>query len=210
MREIGLFRGMAAIGLLLLFSGLTFSEGRVAASRWTSSSPKADGLDEEWPSDYLYYDKESDVDYAFRNDGRNLYIHLVVRNSKPLSSIEATGIAIYGYPAEAKQRNNGARFIKRTVKADRFIAMLESQGRVLTEEEKKELRAKPQHPIFMAVAIDREGETLGANKRQANVDPPAFGMTKQADAAIYEFRIPLASHELTPAGVGAEPGPKNS
>lgn len=194
------------MALLFLLPGLGISQGSVTASTWAESSPKVDGLDEEWRSDSLSNDKSSAVDYAFRNDGRNLYLLLVVPNREPLLSLEATGLALYAYPAESRQRGNGVRFVTINIKSERFIAILESQGGQLTEEEKVNLLMKPQHPVFVAVAVDKKGNTLGLVRPSADADPPAFAAATQADAATFEFRVPLASPEATPAGIGAKPG----
>jgi hypothetical protein len=110
-----------------------------AESRWTASPLKVDGLNNEWQSDNLYSKKKPDVNYAFKNDGRNLYILFVFKNSKSLNSTEATGMAIYCSPERTKQKNKGIRFIKENI-------------------------------------------------------------------VTYEFKIPLASHALYPAGIGAGPG----
>jgi hypothetical protein len=197
---------LAGIGWLLLFAGFGFSEDPVAQSQWTASPLQLDGLAEEWRSDSLLHVKKIDLDYGFRNDGRNLYILLVFRNPKSLSSIDAVGITISGSPEGTEHNNNKVRFIKKTLTADQFIAMLEYQGAHLTGEKKEELRRRPQHPVLAAYAVDKKGKILSPTGSATGVEPPAFQTTKQENGVTYEFRIPLASREVYPAGIEAEPG----
>jgi len=206
MREDGLFIGLIGIGLLLFLIGFAFSDDMMAQSQWTASPLKVDGLDEEWLSDNLYFEKKANVNFAFRNDGRNLYILFVFRNPKSLSTIDATGMTIYCSPEGIKQKNNGIIFIKKNIPADQFITLLENQGTLLTEEEKGLFRFRSQYPIFEAYAIDNTEKILMPAGPQPDVEPPAFRAAKKENIVTYEFRIPLASRERHPAGIGAEPG----
>lgn len=207
MRKSGLLASLVGVGAFLLCSGFAFPDDMMAKSKWTASSLKVDGRDEEWRTDRLYLGEKVNVVYAFRNDARNLYILFVVKNLKYLSSIDATGIAIYLGPEGTKRKSGGVRFIKKIVPADQFIALLENQGTPLTEQEKAELRTRPQHPIFEAYLVDKKGKII---KRpvgpKTDVEPPAFSASKQGNIVTYEFRIPLASRGLSSAGIGAEPG----
>jgi hypothetical protein len=206
MRQSLFFMVLAGIGWFLLFAGFGFSEDPVAISQWTASPLLLDGLAEEWRADPLLHEKKIDLDYGFRNDGRNLYILLVFRNPKFLSSIDAVGITISSSPEGIKNRNNGVKFLKKILKADQFIALLENQGAHLTGEEKEELRRRPQHPVSAAYAVDKKGKILSPTGSATGVEPPAFQTTKQENLVTYEFQIPLASREVYPAGIGAEPG----
>lgn len=206
MRPSRIFVALAGIVGFLLFSGICFSEDPVAQSQWTSSPLLLDGLAEEWRADSLLHEKKIDLDYGFRNDGQNLYILLVFRNPKFLSSIDAAGMTISCSLVGTKPNNNSVRFIKKTLTADQFIAMLEYQGVHLTGEKKEELRRQPQHPVFAACAVDKKGKILSPAAPATDVELPAFQATKQENGVTYEFRMPLASREVYPAGIGAEPG----
>ena len=207
MRKGGLLASLVGIGVFLFCSGFAFSDDTMAKSKWTASSLKVDGLDEEWSADHLYLGEKVNIGCAFRNDARNLYILFVFKNLKYLSSIDATGIAIYLGPEGMKRKNSGVRFIKKIVPADQFIAMSENQGTPLTEEEKAELRKRPQHPIFEAYLVDKKGKIIKQPAGpKTDVEPPGFSATKQGNIVTYEFRIPLESRELSPAGISADPG----
>jgi hypothetical protein len=207
MRKSALRASLVGLGVFLLYSGFAFSNEQRAKSKWAAAVVKVDGLDEDWRADHLDLGEKANVAYAFRNDAQNLYILFVFKNLKYLSSIDATGIAIYLGPEGMKRKDSGVRFIKKIVPADQFIAMLENQGTPLTEGEKAELRTQPQHPIYEAYSLDKKGKIIKQPAGpKTDVEPPAFCATKQGRIVIYEFRIPLASSELTPAGIGAEPG----
>jgi hypothetical protein len=207
MRKGGLLASLVGIGLSLLCAGFAFSDEQIAKSKWAASFLKVDGLDEEWRADHLNLGEKVNVAYAFRNDAQDLYILFVFKNLKYLSSIDATGIAIYLGPEGTKRKDSGVRFIKKIVSADRFIAMLENQGTPLTEQEKAELRTRPQHPIFEAYSVDKNGKIIQQPAGpKTDAEPPAFSATKQGNIVTYEFRIPLASRELSPAGISADPG----
>jgi hypothetical protein len=205
MKKTVLCAGLIGIGLVLFISGFSFSNDQKAASQWTASPLKVDGRNDEWGSDNLYSEKKLDVSYAFKNDGRNLYVLFVFRNPKSLNSIEATGMTIYCSAEGVNQKNNSIRFIKASVPVDQFITLLEHQGKVLTEEDKGFLRTRSQYPVFEAYAIDRGGKVIVPAEPQPDVEPPAFCAAKKENIVTYEFRIPLASGAPYLAGIGAEP-----
>jgi hypothetical protein len=206
MRQNAVLIVMAELGLMLLFSGFALSEDPVALSQWTSSPLQLDGLAEEWKTDSLLHEKKLDLDYGFRNDGRNLYILLAFKNPKFLSSIDTMGIKISGSPVGTKPNDSGFRFIKKTLTADQFIAMLEYQGVRLTGDKKEELRRQSRHPVYAAFAVDKKGKILSPSGSVTDVNPPAFQTQRQGNLSTYEFRIPLASRKASPAGIEAEPG----
>jgi len=206
MRQRSFLVALIEIVLVPLFSGFCFSEDPVAQSQWTSSPPKLDGLAGEWRSDSLLPVEKLDLDYGFRNDDRNLYILLVFKNPKFLSSIDAVGITISGGPGGTKNKNNAVKFVKRILTTDQYISMLENQGAPLTGEEREELRRQPRYPVFAAFAVDKKGKILSPSGAATNVEPPAFQTRRQENVSTYEFRIPLTSREPCPAGIEAGPG----
>ncbi len=199
-------RVLVGVGLSFILSGLLFSEEPVALSRWTDSPPKLDGRAEEWGPESLLHLKKIELDYAFKNDGRNLYILLVFRNPKSLSSIDSLGITIAGGPKGTKNENTAVRFIKRVLTADQYISMLENQGVPLTANEKEGLGNWPQHFVFAAYAVDKKGKVIPVTASAADVEPPAFRTRRHQNISTYEFRLPFASREAHPAGIEAEPG----
>ena len=206
MKKSELFAGLIGIGLVFFISGFSFSNDRKAESQWTGSPLKVDGRNDEWRSDNLYSEKNPDVSYAFKNDGRSLYVLFVFRDSKSLNSIEATGMTIYCNPEGPAKKNNGIRFIKESIPVDQFITLLEHQGKVLTEEDKGFLGTRSRYPVFEAYEIDNEGKVITPAEPQSDIEPPAFCADKKENIVTYEFRIPLAFGAPRPAAIGAEPG----
>jgi len=174
-------------------------------SRWAASPAKIDGLPDEWREDAVSLEKSVGVEYAFRNDGRNLYILFIFKDPKSLSSIEATGMTLFFSGEGKKQRDFGVRFRRRPVSAEELIATMEKQGAPLTPEKKQEMRAAKMYNLYAAEAVDKKGEVVPASPSAA-ADAPAFHAAKQETNIIYEFRVPLVPWDIHPAGVGSGPG----
>ena len=174
-------------------------------SRWAASPAKIDGLPDEWREDAVSLEKSVGVEYAFRNDGRNLYILFIFKDPKSLSSIEATGMTLFLSGEGKKQKDYGVRFRRRPVSAEELIATMEKQGAPLTPEKKQEMRAVKMYNLYAAEAVDKKGEIIPAGPSAA-ADAPAFHAAKQETNLVYEFRVPLASRDIHPAGVGSGPG----
>lgn len=175
-------------------------------SRWLAAPLLIDGQNQDWAGDALATEKGVKVDYAFGNDGRNLYVLFIFNDPKFLSTIDATGITIYFSPAGKKEKDFGVRFMKKNVGPDEVIATFEKRGMALTEEKKQEIRATPKYNLFLADAVDKDGKVIVPTQNPADVDPPAFRSARQGNLVIYEFRVPLVARDLHPAGVGAAPG----
>jgi hypothetical protein len=192
--------------ILLAWGAAGLAKDLPVPSRWLAAPLRIDGQNQDWAGDALTTEKGVKVDYAFGNDGRNLYVLFVFNDPKFLSSIDATGITIYFSPAGKKQKDFGVRFIKKNVGPDEVIATYEKQGIALTEEKKKEIMANRKYILFEADAVNKTGEVIAPSQNPADVDPPAFRSARQGNLVVYEFRVPLVARDLHPAGVGAAPG----
>jgi len=206
MKKTRLLSGLLMVFLILLFSPVVLPAENAVQSKWAASPPRIDGLNEEWLEDSMSFEKKVAVEYAFRNDDRNLYVLFIFKNPKFLSSVDMTGITLYFNTPGKKSKDYGVRFVKKMVSGDQLIAYMESQGFTLTEEKKQEIKAKPQYVLLDAVAVNKKGEEILPKKAPQGIDPPAFWIMTQQNIVAYEFRIPLASRELHPAGIGTEPG----
>jgi hypothetical protein len=198
-----IFARLSGISLALFFSAMAFPIDRTAESRWASSPVKVDGQADEWQA---ASEKKPGLSYAFRNDGRNLYILAVFKDSRALDAVEATGMAVYYSPEGAKEKTNGTRFIRGEIPVERFISLLEAQGKVLTDEDKGFLRTRYQYPVFEAYAIDREGKYIPASGPPGGGELPAFSAANHEKSVTYEFRIPLGPRAPQAAGRGPQPG----
>jgi len=193
------------IALSLLASTVLPAENTVQ-STWTASPPQIDGQSEEWLGDAMTFEKSVGVDYAFRNDGRNLYVLFIFKDPKFLSSIDMTGITLYANTLGKKDKDWGVKFLKKTVTGEQLIEYMEKMGQPLAEERKKEIKDKPQLVLFTATAVNKKGEEIFPAGPVQDIDLPGFRIGRQENMVLYEFRIPLVSREVHPAGIGTEPG----
>jgi hypothetical protein len=171
-----------------------------------SSPVRLDGKIDEWGSVPRVSDAKTGSEFAFQNDGGNLYVLLVVTKPEFLKSAEATGMTVLGSPGGKKKPAKGVRFLSGEISADSYIVWRESQGAVLTEQEKTDLRKTPRHAISLAFSVDEKGSSYGPLRKKTDALPPEFAAGRQADAIVYECRIPLASPDLVPGGIGGTPG----
>jgi hypothetical protein len=200
-------KALAGAGLSLLLSGFLFSEDPVVLSQWAASAVQLDGRAGEWASDSLLHLDKIDLDCGFKNDVRNLYVLIVFKDPKHLSSIDSMGITISGAPAGTKKKGRAVKFITTFLAADEYISMLEEKGARLTEKEKEDIGRRTRYPVFAAYPVDRKGRALpSSGPEAADREPPAFQATRFANISTYEFRIPLASRETYPVGIEAAPG----
>lgn len=179
-----------------------------ALSRWAPSPVLVDGSCEDWQADARLSPAETPVDLAFRNDARNLYILLEFREPIALSTIGSTGLAVYRVAQKDGERLGGTRLFVRAVAADRFVELLERQGRHLSDRDKVEIRTKAFYPVFEALSIDGRGKILAEPSLPAREDPPGFKAAKKGDVVTYEIRLPIGS--WAPAPGDADPAPGNA
>lgn len=178
-------------------------DGTVPSS-WAPSPPKIDGKADDWAGTDLEAWGKGDVHYAFRNDANKLYVLLVFKNPKFLSTIDKTGILLYFTEAGKKDKDYAVQFIRRQVPVEEAIAFIEREKQ-LSDEEKSQLRAKPAYNIYDSRVHSKKAKSHPVS--EATAFPPAhFRFAPDQRSFVYEFAIPLRrDHELAP-GVGAAPG----
>lgn len=199
------------VGLaLMLFAGAAVLAGpclaqdKAVASVWAEFPVKIDGLSQDWPDATFLTDKKSKAEYAFKNDGANLYILFVFKEPQALSTLESSGMTVYYTLDGKKKKGDGLRFLKRQLSAQDLIASLEEKGEVLTEERKAEILKQPGYVFY-------EGELVKPPKGTAQevppgqIDLPTFRDQRQQKVSFFEFRIPLEKVAQI-GGLGAKPG----
>jgi hypothetical protein len=192
MRQAGFLAAFAAVALLAAADFVRPAD-RPAASLWAPSPIVIDGAAGEWAGDERTAVAETPVDLAFRNDGRNVYILFEFREPVALGTIARTGMAVYRLSPESGKRLGGIRLLVRTVSADRFVDLLERQGRRLSERDKVEIRMKPFYPVFEALAISGKGKVLAEPVLSTGDDPPGFKVAAKDGRSVYEIRLPIKS-----------------
>lgn len=193
-------------GLAAIAAAAAAAAGAVpAVSSSRAAAPLSlDGRMDEWTAADRFVDAKSGIEAAFQNDGRDLYLLLVARTPEAARAIEATGLTILGRPFGGRKPARGVRLQTRQITPDGLIFWRESQGAVMTEAEKAELRRSPRHPIHVAFAVEAKGSSYGPLRRQPGTNPPDFASS--GDGEIYEFRVPLASPALVPGAIDGKPG----
>lgn len=200
-------RPLVLAALAVFLAAPIFSEVLTVGSRRAPGPVKIDGRGDDWPPASPVLETKVGAELRFQNDGRNLYVLLVVKKLEALKSAEATGMTIFHLPGRGKKPGSGVLFLAKDVPAEEILRWRESQGALLTDGEKAEIRKSARQPLFLAFAVGAKGSMYGPLvRRQTDTDPPDFVVFRGAGEATYEFRIPLASSELVPGGIGAGPG----
>ena len=202
-----LFIILVAVGLMFLsFRGIGLAKDKAVQSQWTAEPLKVDGLDLEWAADALTPEEDMKVSFGFRNDGKDLYLVFIFNDPKYLSSIDATGLAVYFNAEGKKKKDNGVVFRARKVTPRELIAVWEKEGQTVTEERKKELLTRPYYVVYESDVINKkpDKETPAATEASP-AQPPVFRNALKGKVAVYEFRIPLG-RAGQPGGIGAAPG----
>jgi len=196
----------ALIILILIFAVRGAANDRIVVSPWAETAVTIDGLNADWAGATLQTMKNLKIDYAFKNDGSDLYVLFLFKDPRFLSSIEATGMTLYFAAEKQKGADRGLRFTKKAVTSQEFVAYFEKEGQQLSEEKKQGILSKPGYTIFECHLVDKKGRVLTKNVGRISPNPPSFNLAKREGSVVYEFRIPLAKAETQPAGIGAEPG----
>jgi hypothetical protein len=203
---------IAVLAVSTILAAPSLAEGQVIDSLWQSDPMAIDGVAQEWETSAPVFDDGSQVQYALRNDGRNLYIIMVFRTpdrasrskTYPKSTLDYTGMKIFFTAGEKNSKDYGILFQKKEYTADALIASMQKRGQAVTEEQKAEIRKKPTHIVFSEEIIKPKKAVTPA-ETPADSDPPMYRQTDKGPLAVCEFRIPLNRvREL--GGLGAGPG----
>lgn len=165
-------------------------------SLWAAAPITIDGVAQEWADAAPIFDKLSGAQYAIKNDGKDLYIIMVLRQA---STIQYTGMKIFAAAASEKANTTGILFIQQNMSSESLIESLEQKGQKLTEEQKAEIRKKPTQPVFLEEAILPKGAAAPAG----TPEPAQFRSIEKSRVAVYEFKFPLSRIAGGPIPPGA-------
>jgi hypothetical protein len=189
---------------LALGAAPAFSTDEVVESLWASLPMTIDGVAQEWSESTPIIDKDSRVEYALRNDGRNLYVIMVFKNPMYKSTLDYTGMKIYFTTGPKKSKEYGILFQKKLYTAAALIANMEKRGQVLNEQQKAEIRKKETHIVFTEEVL-KPKKAVAPAEAGAESDPPIFRTIEKGPLAVCEFRIPLNRVNQL-GGIDAKPG----
>jgi hypothetical protein len=198
---------VSALIIWILISAVSgMGNDRVVVSPWAETPVKIDGHSTDWAGATLQTMKNLKIDYAFKNDGSDLYVLFIFNDPRFLSSIEATGMTVYFAAEKQKGADHGLRFTRKALTSQELVALFEKEGQQLSEEKKQGILSKPGYTIFECNLVNQKGRVLTKNVGRISPNPPSFNLAKREGSVVYEFRIPLAKAETQLAGIGAEPG----
>lgn len=209
MTRIGFVAVLAAAAMLATAGP---AGAQAIESLWQSDPMTIDGVAQEWETSEPVFDDGSKVQYALRNDGRNLYIIMVFRAREgqgrsaiyPKSTLDYTGMRIFFTTGAKKSKDYGILFQKKEYTADALIASMEKRGQTVSEAQKAEIRKKDKHVVFTEEVI-KPKKAAAPSGGADDSDTPMFRATEKGGLAVHEFRIPLNRvPEL--GGVNAQPG----
>ena len=172
----------------------------VVGSQWAQNPVIVDGVFNEWDKNTFSSQKKVIVNYAFKNDAKNLYILFIFKNPKFLSTVYLTGMRIFFAPEGKKARDHGIKFAARKVTADGYIALMEKELGPMADAKKEQIRANAAYILYGHEMITK-GESGGLK-----LLGPVFRNKREQRTVIFEFAIPFEKlAELSPE-IGAEPG----
>jgi hypothetical protein len=192
------------LGVFVLFHP-GFAEEKTVRSAWTSLPVAIDARQEDWNGAALTSEESVGADFAFRNDAGNLYVLFIIKDKNFLSTLEVTGMTIYFNTEGKKKKDNGIRFFHRLATPDEVLLALERQGQELSEEQKAEIKSKPNYRLYNCELIEKKKVSPVETPPGTELEPPTFKYERKGEIAVFEFRIPL-SKENHPAGIGVAPG----
>jgi len=211
MRKKRLSLGIVLAALAVVASPV-FAAGQAVESMWQAGPMTIDGVAQEWDDSTPIIEEGSRVEYALRNDGKNLYIIMVFKDPDPRaraavyprSTLEYTGMKIYFTNGAKKSKDYGILFQKKQYTADALIASLQKRGPKPSEAQVAEIRKKPTHIVFTEEVI-KPKKAVAAGEEAGQADPPMFRSIEKGRLAVCEFRIPL-NRVSQIGGINAGPG----
>ena len=113
---------LAGAALIALSIPAGAAADKVVESMWAAGPMTIDGVAQEWDASTPIVDEGSKVEYALRNDGRNLYIIMVFRTPPPnvrakifpKSTLDYTGMRVFFTTGAKKSKDYGASCSRRS------------------------------------------------------------------------------------------------
>jgi hypothetical protein len=192
---------------ILALSLPVLGEDKIVASQWAAAPVKIDGQSDDWAAEALNSDKKTSVDYAFRNDDKNLFVLVVFKDPRFLSSINLTGLTMWFNSETDKKKDYAITFLNRPLSADQYIALLEEKKGPISEEQKAQIRTNKLYMFYDHALINKKNEAAPAKFAEAQgFQIPVFRNGVLEKTAIYEVVVPLNRLAELSAEIGADPG----
>jgi hypothetical protein len=191
----------------LCVTGFSKDKDKPLESQWAAAPASIDGMNTEWGKVPMNTYKKTDVDYAFMNDGENLFILYTFKNPKFLSSISWTGLTVWFSPEGKKEKDLGIRFIRKQISADDYIAILEKQvGQAMPEDRKNQIRQNKSYWLFDQELVNKKAADYSEDAERPKYNGASFRSNVLDKAVLFEIVINFAKLAEIAPEIGIEPG----
>jgi hypothetical protein len=194
------------IFVILTFSSVALSKDETAQSVWAASPVNVDGSNADWQAEAMNVMKKFGIDYAFKNDGKHLYVLFNFKDRKFMSTVQVTGLTLWFNTEGSDKKTYGINFKERRINADELIAILERQQGPIPDAQKAQLKSKPFYSLFQGEFIDKKGTNLTPAALGGDLDVPLFRLQPGRGTALYEIRLRLNALEKLAPELKLEPG----
>jgi hypothetical protein len=194
------------IFVILTFTFVAFPKDESVQSTWAASPVNIDGLNADWQAETMNLMKKFGIDYAFKNDGKYLYVLFNFKDRKFMSTVQATGLTLWFNTEGSDKKTYGINFKERRVNADELIAILERQQGPIPDAQKAQFKSKPFYFLYQGEVIDKKGNNLTPTALAGDLDVPMFRLKPGRGTALYELRLRLNMLEKLAPELKLEPG----
>lgn len=190
------------LGLALLTAPFAVC-GKKASSHWSSGEITIDGDATEWKDRLTYYEKQ-DLSLAMANDGKYLYVCLVVESPETKRKLMGMGTVLWLDSSGGKKKEFGIRYP---------LGMRGGEQRTTRQQARDEDgsfdRGKARKAFDSSLT---DLEILGPEKEDrkrlilAEVPGIEAKIFSDRESMVYELKVPLAKSETTPYAIGSAVG----
>ena len=113
------------LGVFVLVTFLGAAKEKTITSLWNTGDLKIDGMLIDWPEGESFVHSKTKVDVGFVNDGSDIYIRMIFKDLKSLSSIQYTGLKVWFNSEQKKEGKFGFHLMPKQVSGPEMIAMID-------------------------------------------------------------------------------------
>jgi hypothetical protein len=182
---------LAIVSLLVATTAPLVAKIRLVDSRFTDKPPLLDGKTTDWDSALIQKEDACEVNFAFQNTARNLYVVFTFASPKTITTFAKTGIVLWLDSKNDKNTDFGLRFRKMKLTPDQFIVLWEKQNGPLADDKKAQLRTQP---FYIVDRIDRieKGKEQTLPLQAPTEATPQYQIDATTGLPSLEFRIPFS------------------
>ncbi|MFI5186459.1 MAG: hypothetical protein ACHQF0_07030 [Chitinophagales bacterium] len=188
-----------------LFSADHFHDSFFATD--TSFKHITDGKDTEWPEQKFEMDPATEIKYALDNDTQNLYLALIIPDSRMQTKMMRNGMELYIDSKAKKKEGKGIEFpVKRDPSTDNSLMNFRNQGNEEgNEQETPEQRKAKMKTIRAAMALNLTSIKVfgfaGDQPEEQGLAMPGSAIVAfawdTANIMCIEYKIPLSLLEVS-------------